>query len=192
MPRHISTNSTDIVGDGNSRPSSSSHWVTTVASTTSFTSTYTHPPPPANPDPATHPYAPPAVSPQPFPPVLQTYWKERAKFIKHLEKKSDDFARESKEEYDRARWGKQPKKKTNTKGSLPPAKTKPARVTPVTPVQSTPTPAPKSPGTPCSDSPTSTGTSDGMIASTSSKGALRAATVSQAMSLALIPGFEYG
>jgi hypothetical protein len=111
---------------------------------------------------------------RPFPPALQAYWKERAKFIKHLEKRSDKFAKRSKEDYDLARWGT-PKKKNNTKAAIKSKKT-----APVSPSKSDinteasvpPTPVPETPSTPLSDS-----SSNDMIASTSAKGALRAASV---------------
>ena len=166
MPRDISTIST-TAADSDGHSASCSDWET-LSATSNSANTPTSDPPlafhsPSQLDVADRIHSLPRQQHTP-PPALRAYWKERARFIKHLEKRADKFAKRSKEEYDAARWGIQPKKK-NTKG---PAKRLYSAPAPPTPVP--PNPSAEPPTTPLSDT-------EDMIASTSSKGALRAASV---------------
>ena len=89
----------------------------------------------------------PAFPPQPVPKglnekaVLTTYWKERTKLIKHLEKRAEKFEKKSKIEYDRARWGKEPAKQDKKDKKDKKAKTPSVQPSPSIP----PTPPSQSP-----------------------------------------------
>lgn len=177
MRRDISTIST-TAADSDGHSASRSDWETLSATSNSATT------PTLDSPLAFHPHSQTEVADRIYslprrqhtpPPALQAYWKERARFIKHLEKRADKFAKRSKEEYDAARWGIQPKKK-NTKGPAKRLDTAPAPATPVPP-----NPSAESPTTPLSDT-------EDMIASTSSKGALRAASVRRKAFHTLTPG----
>lgn len=161
-------------------------WETTsTASTHSTPTSKLNPPSSASPVRSSHhkqaasSKQPSATAPKPTPPaaqasrqsVLDQYWIERAKFIKHLEKRSKKFAKRSKEDYDAARWGKEkprPIKKaaSHPKAAVPP---KQAPLAPVLPPPLPPRPSQKTAASPPA-SPGSTAVStepDNMIASTS-------------------------
>lgn len=143
-------------------------WETTPISSTSSThlpstnsdlSSDTNPPPIESKDPIQ------STQPQ-LHDVLDEYWIERARFIKHLEKRAKKFAKRSKEDYDAARWGK-PKPKKQLKSKPPPSPT----VAPVETARSS-----TETKTTSFNSPIDPSTSDEMFASTSYKGIARAAT----------------
>lgn len=144
-------------------------WETTSTTSTLLPSTTSTDHPPVSPLPA---LSKDAVQPDHTAnPILEEYWIERAKFIKHLEKRTRKFVKRSKEDYDAARWGKEKPKKQ--------PKPRPVPVTPPPSLFVTNQPAgkpsavqtPSTPGT--SDTPTDSSDSDTMFASTSTRGLSR-------------------
>ena len=53
--------------------------------------------------------------------ILDTYLSERAKFFKHIKRRAKKFEKKSREDYDRARWGREPVKKPKPVKAAPAA-----------------------------------------------------------------------